>query len=204
VLVGGASAAIVRARSGAPALVVTSKNAKTSIVFNINKPLGNPVKPLALENKAYKITFSSTKEARNTPGVANAFGKFHAVKEGDTWLKGQFANVGRVPAQIADKMRGQYFKNWDEFRGTFWKHVANDAILSKEFDILNLSRMQKGIAPLTRHECQKVGKLESYNLHHKKPIQKGGPVYDLDNIIVATPVYHSQFHVKKVKQKINS
>jgi hypothetical protein len=55
VLVGGASAAIVRARSGAPALVVTSNNTKTSIVFNINKPLGNPPKLLALENKAYLI-----------------------------------------------------------------------------------------------------------------------------------------------------
>jgi hypothetical protein len=55
VLVGGASAAIVRARSGAPALVVTNKNAKTSIVFNINKPVGNPPKLLALENKVYNI-----------------------------------------------------------------------------------------------------------------------------------------------------
>jgi 5-methylcytosine-specific restriction endonuclease McrA len=55
VLVGGASAAIVRARSGAPALVVTSNNTKTSIVFNIDKPVGNPPKLLALESQPYLI-----------------------------------------------------------------------------------------------------------------------------------------------------
>jgi hypothetical protein len=201
VLVGGASAAIVRARSGAPALVVTSKNAKTSIVFNINKPLGNPPKLLALENKAYKINFASTKEARNTPGVAIANSRLPTIREGDTWLKGTHANMGKFPGQVAAKMWGMRFENWDEFRKTFWKFVAEDKILSKSFDKESIFRMRKGLAPEVKNAVQKIGKQNSYHLHHNDPLQKGGGVYDMSNITIATPVYHSQFHVKKVKQK---
>ena len=30
-----------------------------------------------------------------------------------------------------------------------------------------------------------------YNLHHKKAIQDGGAVYDVDNILITAPKYHS-------------
>ncbi len=39
---------------------------------------------------------------------------------------------------------------------------------------------------------QRAGGHVKYILHHKTPISQGGGVYDLDNLIVVTPRYHSE------------
>ena len=41
-------------------------------------------------------------------------------------------------------------------------------------------------------KAQTVGKLDAYVLHHRMPIQRGGGVYDLDNIVVVTPRFHKE------------
>jgi hypothetical protein len=158
-------------------------------------------KPLIIEPKAYDINLLSAKAVRNSPGIVQGTNSFLTVKEGDIWLKGKHGNAGTIPGQIAEKMVGMEFKSFDDFRKAFWKNVAADANLSKGFEVKNLARMQKGMAPVVQHTGQQVGQLDKYNLHHKKPISSGGEVYNLDNIIIVTPQYHSQFHTKKVKQK---
>ncbi|WP_439332259.1 HNH endonuclease signature motif containing protein [Pantoea cypripedii] len=35
-----------------------------------------------------------------------------------------------------------------------------------------------------------TGNNRSYVLHHRTPIQHGGGVYDVDNILIVTPKYH--------------
>jgi hypothetical protein len=204
VLIGKATARILGS-SVSPALVVTSNDLKTSIVFKIDKPIGNIRAPLALEYKPYVIDqskiYKTAQELRKTPGVVQGTNNFIKVQEGDIWLKGKHANAGAIPAQIAEKMVGMEFKSFDDFRKSFWKNVAADVNLSKGFNTKDLIDMQKGMAPLVQHPGQQVGKLAKYNLHHKKPISSGGEVYNLDNIIIVTPQYHSQFHTKKVKQK---
>ncbi|MFE9444815.1 HNH endonuclease signature motif containing protein [Streptomyces sp. NPDC006602] len=42
-------------------------------------------------------------------------------------------------------------------------------------------------APLAQHQGQ-----GRYVLHHINPIQHGGGVYDLDNLVVVTPQYHKE------------
>lgn len=34
--------------------------------------------------------------------------------------------------------------------------------------------------------------ISSYSLHHVVPIQRGGNVYDLENLYVVTPKYHEE------------
>ena len=51
--------------------------------------------------------------------------------------------------------------------------------------------MHKGLAPLAP-ESQQVGKLQSYILHHHKPLSRGGKPYDMDNIRIVTPRYHME------------
>lgn len=51
--------------------------------------------------------------------------------------------------------------------------------------------MKAGNAPVA-HTSQQVGGKISYELHHAKPIQHSGDVYDLDNIVVVTPRYHQE------------
>jgi len=39
---------------------------------------------------------------------------------------------------------------------------------------------------------QRLGDQKSYILHHLTPINKGGGVYDLDNLLITTPRYHRE------------
>jgi hypothetical protein len=141
-------------------------------------------------------------QLRNTPG--KAMGGEHLVEMGDTWLRGTHANAGKMPKQIADKMRNMEFKTFDEFRKTFWKLVADDPKLSKGFDVDQLKAMKMlGRAPIT-HESQWVNSKTSivpeskitpnkvYQLHHINPINNNGGVYDLNNIVIVTPRYHKE------------
>lgn len=129
---------------------------------------------------------------RNTPGKATGGEGLKVIADGDTWLRGTHGNAGKVPGQVAEKMRGMEFKNFDEFRQTFWKTVADDPVLCRGFDPEDIKLMKtKGTAPLVADE-QTLGRINSYQLHHAKPIHDNGPVYDFDNIYVLTPKFHKE------------
>jgi len=108
-------------------------------------------------------------QLRKLPGVVKGFGR---VVKGDRWLRGSHGNAGFVPAQIAQRLTGRQFKNFDAFREAFWREVAADANLSKAFKPSNVARMRDGTAPIA-HPTQWVGAKKSYELHHAKPIQHG-------------------------------
>lgn len=131
----------------------------------------------------------STTVTRNTPGTATGGKRLRKVS--GKWLHGTAGNAARIPGQVADALRGRSFRNWDEFRETFWRTIAADESLTTGFAAKNIQRMSTGRAPIA-HSTQQVGKLKSYVLHHVKPVQHGGGVYDLDNIVVVTPRYHKE------------
>jgi hypothetical protein len=128
-------------------------------------------------------------QLRNTPG--KAMGGEHLVEIGDNWLRGTHANAGKMPKQIADKMRDMEFKTFNEFRKTFWKLVADDNNLGKQFKQSDIKNMRSGLAPAV-DPMQRADGFNSYQLHHYKPIHDGGGVYDLDNIVIVTPRYHQE------------
>lgn len=82
-------------------------------------------------------------------------------------------------------------KNFDQFREAFWKAAAADANLASQFSKANLARMEQGLASYVK-KSQQLGGQRSYVLHHKTPIQYGGAVYDLNNLIVVTPRLHKE------------
>ena len=131
----------------------------------------------------------STKVVRNTPGTASGG---HSLKRATgNWLRGTHRNAAPLPAQVADALRGRTFQSWGAMRREVWKTVAADKTLHGPFDARDLARMRAGAAPKA-DEMQIVGKLESYVLHHRTPIQHGGGVYDLDNIVVVSPRFHQE------------
>ena len=80
-------------------------------------------------------------------------------------------------------------------REAFWKAVADDPNIAKQFDEGNLALMKQGQAPFAV-PSQQTGAgwaQQKYNLHHRQSLEEGGDLYDLDNIIVVTPRYHDQF-----------
>ena len=126
-------------------------------------------------------------DPRNQPGTASGGGGLRDVT--GKWLHGSHGNAGRIPGQIARQLEGQQFNSFDDFRKAFWKAVGNDPHLASQFSPGNVRRMQNENAPIA-HSSQHVGKVGSYALHHATPIQHGGGVYDMRNIVVVTPQFH--------------
>jgi hypothetical protein len=140
-------------------------------------------------SNTYISLFQSSTEKRNTPGIATGGENLAVVN--DKWLRGSEGNVGIVPKQIADKLRGKKFSSFDAFRGEFWKSVSQESTLASQFSKSNATRMSGGLAPIAL-ENQWLGENKSYVLHHKTPIQHGGGVYELNNLVVVTPRYHKE------------
>ncbi|SHO54492.1 S-type pyocin domain-containing protein [Vibrio quintilis] len=127
---------------------------------------------------------------RDEPGVVTGQGEDIT----GIWLAKAGEELGSpVPSQIADKLRGRRFSNFDRFREAFWIEVSKDAQLSSQFIPANITRMKEGKAPRARFR-DTVGGRRSFELHHVEEIQHGGKVYDVDNIKVNTPRNHIDIH----------
>lgn len=132
------------------------------------------------------------KTYRDEPGVATGEGK--TLSGSEKWLEAASSGLGApVPSQIADKLRGQEFSNFDAFRTAFWKAVADDSALLSQFTRGNQALIKKGYAPFTIPEEQ-VGGRKTFEIHHNERIVDGGEVFDMDNLSVATPRRHIDIH----------
>ncbi len=171
----------------------------------------------------------TTSNPRNQPGIVEKGNSFHLlpnIGRGDRWLRGNHGQgiAGRIPRHIALQLLGRRFNNFDYFRETFWKMIANDEILFHLFDERDLYVMKTwGYAPkvdpsqnvretssgrIRKYReiplpgavmLEKINtpKTESYVLHHDVPIHAGGGVYALSNLIIVTPRYHSSILLPK-------
>ncbi|MCV3273462.1 hypothetical protein [Roseobacter sinensis] len=128
------------------------------------------------------------KDRRAAPGTASHSGELPRIKAGETWLKGQ-GTAGKVPLQIAEKMQGRQFTNFDHFRREFWKEVHKDKALRAQFSVGNQQRMAAGKAPFAPKN-QQVGKRQRYELDHVQELRKGGNVYDMNNLFIRSPLNH--------------
>ncbi|WP_207211860.1 polymorphic toxin-type HINT domain-containing protein [Promicromonospora panici] len=126
--------------------------------------------------------------AGDTPVLVHNTHKAGAAKH---WLKGTQANAGRIPSSVRQAMSGKTFKDWADFRETFWKTVGDDGDLAKHFSSSNQTIMKNGNAPFV-HSSQTFGGQDRYVLHHITPRAQGGALYDFDNLIVATPRFHRE------------
>ncbi|MGY4815712.1 S-type pyocin domain-containing protein [Pseudomonas chlororaphis subsp. piscium] len=128
--------------------------------------------------------------ARHSPGVVT--GKGQDVS--GIWLAGAVTGLGApIPTRIADQLRGQKFKSFDDFRAALWTAVANDPELYAQFKPTNQGWLSKGNSPFVP-KAERNGKNARYEIHHIEHIQHGGAVYDVDNLSVATPKRHVEIH----------
>jgi len=115
-------------------------------------------------------------------------------------MYGTDKNAGVIPKEIADKLREKQYNNFDEFRNDFWKAVA-ETDYANEFlingDPKNYYRMKNGGAPLVVSN-QAINGSFTYQLHHIIPINQGGSVYSVDNLVVVTPRYHAEILIPEV------
>jgi len=131
----------------------------------------------------------TAEELRQTPGLASG-GSDLPIVEGK-WFKGTQGSAAPIPQQIAKQLSGKRFENIRGFREAFWKAVSEDPKLSRGWTDENIREMAAGRAPWAPVD-QRAGGHVKYILHHRTPISQGGGVYDLDNITIVTPRYHSE------------
>ncbi|MDQ8195653.1 RHS repeat-associated core domain-containing protein [Coraliomargarita sp. SDUM461004] len=156
------------------------------------------LKPVRGTSVAGNLSVDATTQLRLTAaagdrrllsGAASHGGSLPTIQPGQRWLRGSQGNAARVPNQIAERLAGREFSNFNQLREAFWREVAADPVLSQQFSSANLARMQRGRAPFAITE-QQVGGRAVYELDHLQEIQNAGNVYDLDNIIIRTPLNH--------------
>ncbi|MGL5389097.1 MAG: S-type pyocin domain-containing protein [Serratia sp. (in: enterobacteria)] len=131
-----------------------------------------------------------SRDPRDLPGKVTGKGQ----GTGEKWLNDADKEIGvPIPSQIADRLRGREFANFDSFRKAFWQEVSKNPALSKQFIVSNRSRMAVGKASKAR-KLDAAGKRTSFEIHHINEISKGGDVYNIDNLRVMTPKRHVDIH----------
>ena len=130
---------------------------------------------------------------RDKPGVVT--GKGEDIL--GIWLAGAGKDLGApIPSQIADKLRGKEFSNFDAFRKAFWIEVSKDSVLMAQFNRTNQKKISSGKSPIAP-KGEHYGKMIRYEIHHQHEISKGGAVFHVDNLAVVTPKHHKRIHFGK-------
>lgn len=151
-------------------------------------PIDSGVKPI----------YVYLQSARDKPGVVT--GKGEVLSGEGKWLEAASSGVGApIPAQVADKLRGREFRDFDHFREAFWLAVAECPELMRDFKPSNQTLIIMGLAayPIP---SEQVGGRTTFELHHVEQIQHGGEVFNVDNIRVTTPRLHIGIHKNANKQ----
>ncbi|MGL4824957.1 MAG: HNH endonuclease signature motif containing protein, partial [Alphaproteobacteria bacterium] len=173
---------------GAVGSLVPSKTQALASIGKTGKTLTGPIKISRVE-KEQRVGIVNE---RYKPGYVTASSNLSEHKK---MLRGSEGNAGLVPKEIGEKLSNKTFNNFDDFRSDFWKTVG-ESNYSNEFSTPNLARMSKGNAPVVLSN-QSIGSRKTYELHHTTPVQHGGPVYDLSNIVITTPKFHMEILDKK-------
>ncbi|MCW9529395.1 S-type pyocin domain-containing protein [Klebsiella grimontii] len=144
---------------------------------------------------ALKPLYVMYRSPRNMPGKASGKGQ----NVGTNWLGSASSDKGApIPSQVADKLRGKEFANFDDFRLAVWGEVGKNEKLAGQFNKSNKKSLSKGHSPFAP-ESEQVGGRGRYELHHIVPIKDGGDVYNVDNLSVLTPKKHISIHKNGVK-----
>jgi len=130
------------------------------------------------------------KDRREDPGVATGNGE----PADSNWLAGASTGEGAaIPSYIADQMRDKQFRNFRAFREAFWKAVGNSPDFANQLTPQNRTHVLKGRAPYARR-LDRVGSRTKLEIHHRISVSDGGPIYDMDNLRIATPKLHLSIH----------
>ncbi|GKX44642.1 S-type pyocin domain-containing protein [Pectobacterium carotovorum] len=148
-------------------------------------PDGSEIKPI----------YVYLQSERDKPGTVT--GKGEVLSSEGKWLEAASSGLGApVPTQVADKLRGQKFERFDDFREAFWLAVAECPELMVQFSPANKALIKKGRSPYAVPKEQS-GRRTVFEIHHKIRIVDGGGVYDIDNMSIATPKRHITIHSKE-------
>ena len=89
-----------------------------------------------------------------------------------------------------------------ELRGAIYEAIGNSSYAA-EFSTRNQNFMLGLQAPYAPRNLQtgESYSQQKYNIHHVKPVEDGGDVYNLDNLEIVAPKTHDEIHAEIDEQK---
>jgi len=153
-----------------------------------NKIIDDKIKGVEASLASKGTGKNTNKNPRYQPGTVNQSFNLERSLQTQKQFMYNKGSIGVIPKEVRDQLIGKHFNSFDDFRKEFWKSVANSSF-AEEFNSRNVTRMLEGNAPIAP-KLEHYGKHKSYILHHKQPIDKGGEVYNLDNLIITSPKMH--------------
>ena len=140
----------------------------------------------------------SAEEKKNTKGIVTGTISNRKIRK----MSRSKGAILLIPPEIANKFIGKEFDTFDKFKAALYKEIGNSKYVT-QFINSNQTALKKGNAPFAPRSLQTGGNQNQirYNIHHIHPVEDGGDVYNLDNLIIYAPKTHKDVHAKIDAQK---
>ena len=135
------------------------------------------------------------KKKKNTPGIVT--GSATSSKPKMNKIRSDDLTIINIPPEIAKDLIDKQFDTFDELKVEIYKKIGNSKY-ANEFILGNQKTMKSVKAPFAPVSLQ-TGKnfnQVKYNIHHRIPVENGGDVYNLDNLIIVAPKIHDEIHAQ--------
>ena len=143
----------------------------------------------------------SASQKKNTPGIVTGLFTSSVPLTGNTIRNSDFTTIA-IPQEVAQQLVGNEFSSFDELRGAIYEAIGNSSYAA-EFSTRNQNFMLGLQAPYAPRNLQtgESYSQQKYNIHHVKPVEDGGDVYNLDNLEIVAPKTHDEIHAEIDEQK---
>ena len=140
----------------------------------------------------------SAEEKKNTKGIVTGTISNRKIRK----MSRSKGAILLIPPEIANKFIGKEFDTFDKFKAALYKEIGNSKYVT-QFINSNQTALKKGNAPFAPRSLQTGGNQNQirYNIHHIHPVEDGGDVYNLDNLMILSPKTHKEVHAEIDEQK---
>lgn len=130
------------------------------------------------------------KSPRYLPGVVSGVG----ANVASSWETDAAKRLGSsIPSEVAEALRDKKYSEFRNFKRAIWKHMSKLPAVVGEMNSKNFDLITQGKSPIVPKNERKGGRIR-YEIHHVNPISAGGDVYNIDNLVITTPILHDKIH----------
>jgi len=130
------------------------------------------------------------KSPRYLPGIVSGMGG----ATDPNWELSASKGLGSpIPTAVADTLKDRSYAEFRSLKKAIWREISKLPEATKYMTEKNIQLIRKGNSPIAPY-AEQNGKNVWYEIHHISPIWKEGAVYDLDNLVINTPLNHKKIH----------
>ena len=130
------------------------------------------------------------KSPRYLPGIVSGMGG----ATDPNWELSASKGLGSpIPTAVADTLKDRSYAEFRSLKKAIWREISKLPEATKYMTEENIQLIRKGNSPIAPY-AEQNGKNVWYEIHHISPIWKEGAVYDLDNLVINTPLNHKKIH----------